>query len=45
MSRLFKGTVACGGALLLGHCGLTLLAVLLPGAWFSVVSLLAICRS
>jgi hypothetical protein len=44
MSRLFKGTVACGGVLLLGHCGLTLMAVLLPGVWFSAVSLLAICR-
>jgi hypothetical protein len=45
MSRLVKGSVACGGVLLLGHCGVTLLAVLLPGAWFSVVSLLAICRA
>jgi hypothetical protein len=44
MSRLGKGAAACG-ALVLGHCGLTLLAASLHAAWIAAVPLLAICRS
>ncbi|MCR5881362.1 hypothetical protein LRS03_00170 [Rhizobacter sp. J219] len=44
MSRLVKGTVACG-ALVAGHCGLMLLAAAFNAAWIAMVPLLAICRS
>ena len=44
MNRLMRGGAALA-ALLLGHCGLTLLAVSLNGVWVALVPLLAICRS
>lgn len=44
MSRLAKGVAACG-ALVLGHCGLTLLGASLHAAWLGLVPMLALCRS
>lgn len=44
MSRAGKGVAACA-ALVLGHCGLTLLVASLNAAWIAAVPLLAICRS
>jgi hypothetical protein len=44
MSRLMKGGVACG-ALVVGHCGLTVLLAALNAAWIASVPLLAICRA
>jgi hypothetical protein len=44
MSRVGKGMAGCG-LLVLGHCGLTLVAASLQGAWFALVPLMAICRS
>lgn len=44
MSRLWKGAAACA-ALMLGHCGLMVLAASLHAAWIAAVPLLAICRA
>ena len=44
MNRLRKGMAACG-LLVLGHCGLTLLAATLHAAWITAVPLLALWRS
>lgn len=44
MSRAGKGVAACA-AVVLGHCGVTLLVASLNAAWISVVPLLAICRA